>query len=141
MRNLTVLQGLPASGKSTWAKKIIERHKDVGQGAVRVNRDLLREMLTFSDWTPEFEEKVIAIEVMIASYFLNEDGYGVVIVDDVNLGEKAVKMWTEIAKTHKVNVQFNQTNVGVEECIRRDKKRKNSVGEKVIRKFAKLNKT
>jgi predicted kinase len=42
MLTVTILKGLPASGKSTWAKTEVER---LNKRTVRVNKDDLRAMM------------------------------------------------------------------------------------------------
>ena len=46
--------GLPASGKSTWAKDWISNHDNF----IRVNKDDVRNMLNNGEYSPENEELV-----------------------------------------------------------------------------------
>ncbi len=131
MNKLKILIGLPASGKSTWAKEFCEKNTDW----VRVNRDDLRNMRgkywvpkqenMISDW--EYESVVTAL-----SYGLN------VILDATNLNEDRRNSFIASLDDHPVQkldfqVELMHFDVSVEECIKRDAKRANGVGEKVIR--------
>jgi predicted kinase len=51
---LLMLKGLPASGKSTYAKKLAQ------DGYVRVNKDDLRAMLHAGKWSKINEKQVLA---------------------------------------------------------------------------------
>lgn len=120
-----MLKGLPASGKSTRAKEI------VAQGEwIRVNRDLLREMLHFDKWSGRKEHMTVQAEKSIVVAAL-ERGVNVVI-DDTNLMQKHEDMWRVIANAFdaKFSVEFFDTPV--EECVLRDITRPKSVGRSVI---------
>ena len=51
MNTLLILQGIPGSGKSTWARKFI---KDKSKSWIIVNRDAIRDMLG-NYWIPSRE--------------------------------------------------------------------------------------
>lgn len=132
MPTITLTRGLPASGKTTWAKA--EQEKD--PNLVRVNKDDLRAMLHLSKWTKENEKQVLR-----ARDFIVEDAIRMgrnVIVDDTNghhkHGAQMEMMAARLrAEGHKVHVEVKPFDADVEECIRRDLQRPNSVGEKIIR--------
>lgn len=116
-------KGLPASGKTTWAKK---------QPAVRVNKDDLRKMLHDGVWSKSNEKEVLMVRDAIINGLLLR---GVdVVVDDTNLAPKHEKQLREIAINHEADFEVKDfTDVSPEECIKRDQKRVNYVGEKVIK--------
>ncbi len=89
MAKLVMLRGLPASGKSTIAKEMVAG----GGNFVRVNRDLLREMLHCSRWSGRNEDTTVQVEKTIAGNAL-VTGHNVV-VDDCNLNPKNKDMWSE----------------------------------------------
>lgn len=62
-RELIFLKGLPASGKSTWAKEYVRSHKK----ALRVNKDDLRAMCHDSIHTKEREEFIKTIQILIVT--------------------------------------------------------------------------
>lgn len=127
---LTMLRGLPASGKSTTARKIV---KDTGNSG-RVNRDDLRAMLFESVWTGKREEVVIACEKAIAAV-LFEHGMNP-IIDDTNLSERHRQMWSAFAREHKQAFIPHDMSVDIYECIDRDSKRNPGVGRTVIERLA-----
>lgn len=121
-------KGLPASGKSTWAIEEVENN--IGR-TKRVNKDDLRMMLDSGIWTGGNEKFVLRLR-----NYIIEEAFGAgknIIVDDTNLNPIHERDLREIAK--HCNSQFeikDFTNVSVEECVRRDLKRNNSVGAGVI---------
>ncbi len=120
--------GLPASGKSTWAKALVL--KEAGRW-VRVNKDSLREMCHSSRFSKSNEKFVVKLRNLIILEAL-ADGKNVV-VDDTNLHPKHIRAVTELVKGEAV-VEINDSflSVPVETCIRRDLGRLTSVGKDVI---------
>lgn len=130
MKKVLILVGLPASGKSTFAKDLLL--SEPGRW-VRTNKDLLREMAHASYWTPANEKFIIKLRNTIILMAL-EAGKNVV-VDDTNFGEH-IEHIKELVKG-KALVEINNSflQVPVDECIRRDLQRSNSVGKDVILKM------
>lgn len=126
---MTIMSGLPASGKSTRAKEIL------GNGnTVRINKDLLRTMLHFDKFTHRNEGHTHDASVVLAEYFLSK---GIdVIIDDTNLNPKIMQGWKDIAKKHEAKIQHEDIATSPEECMKRDSMRENSVGPTVIAKMA-----
>lgn len=120
-----MMKGLPASGKSTTAKQLIE---DNGNW-VRVNRDLLRTMLHFDKWTGPNEKKTVQAEKALVREFLKQGNN--VIVDDTNMGQSHLDMWREIAKECEAELSVLEKGTSFEECIAREKER-NKVGTHVL---------
>lgn len=130
MPKLIMLKGLPASGKSTWAKEQVRK----GNGRVkRVNKDDLRAMLDDGQWSKANEDGVKSVRDMVVAYFLGNK-YDV-IVDDTNLDPKHKVKLKEIAEIFNAEFTVKFFDTWVEECILRDKDREKSVGEKVIRQM------
>ena len=90
MPKILLLRGLPGSGKSTVAKKLVE-----DKGYVRVNKDDLRAMLHNSKHSSKREEFILDVRDMIISAALG-DGKNVV-VDDTNLHPKHEKRLRALA--------------------------------------------
>lgn len=127
------LKGLPASGKSTWAKQKIHEDKEKGIITKRVNKDDLRAMLDDSLFSKGRENFVLKVRDFIIQTSL-QDGCNV-IVDDTNFHEKHLNAITGIISDLNyipIDLEEKFFNTPVEECIQRDKERQNSVGEKVI---------
>ena len=144
-QQLLVLHGLPASGKSTFARKWVEENPTT---RVRINRDDIRRQLG-----PYFigsrEELVTTIERLSVFESLKA-GYSVVI-DATNLNPKYYK-WPHLLNQWLIQDSFPESEdiefvenksfleVSVDECIRRDSLRPENerVGEEVIRRMAKF---
>lgn len=125
---IIMLSGLPASGKSTKAKEIVEG----GGNFVRVSKDNLREMLHFGKWNGHNEGITRATERdMVRSLLLQ--GLNVV-VDDTNLGEKHKQSWQDFAKEIGASFQHIHLDTPWQECVTRDAsaERKVPVGRTVI---------
>lgn len=123
---LIMTKGLPASGKSTWARKM-SNYK-------RINKDDLRAMLDDGKWTKDNEKFVIKARNNLIENALQE-GLSV-IVDDTNLAPKHEEALKQIAKEYGATFEIKDfTDVPIEECIKRDLKRPISVGEKVIKQM------
>jgi len=133
MAKLIMMSGLPASGKSTKAKELIE---SMGN-AIRVNKDLFRTMLHFDKWTGMNESHTRAAETAVAREFLR---CGInVIVDDTNLGQSHIDSWKNIAKDMDAKFERVHLNTKFTECVIRDAKRYGSpghVGAHVIKQMA-----
>lgn len=126
-------KGLPASGKTTAAERMVRENP----GAyVRVNKDDLRAMLHAGHFSKGNEQQVLRIRDQIILDALMNGKH--VIVDDTNLDPKHRARIDEIAAQVRKEkgscaVEEHFFDVPVEECIARDKMRVNGVGEEVIR--------
>lgn len=131
MQEIIFLKGLPASGKTTWAIKFCQDNPNYR----RINKDDIREELSQQlgesfKWNKKFEEVVLAIQRKRGLNFLSNKFS--IIVDDTNFSPKHEEYWREISKNLGVSFNMIEFTTSVEECIRRDKERKKSVGEGVI---------
>lgn len=122
---LIMTKGLPGSGKSTWAKK---------QNAYRINKDDLRSMMNNGIWSKINEKYILVVRDNIIKLHLGDKND--VIVDDTNLAPKHQARLEQLAKEFGADFEIKDfTDVPLEECIRRDQKRPNYVGEKVIKQM------
>ncbi len=121
MNKIIILKGLPASGKSTWAKE--------QKGYKRINKDDLRAMLDDSQWSKTNERFVIeARNVLIELALLGGKN---VIVDDTNFAPiHETKIRELFAERAIIETKFFDAPLDV--CISRDSKRPNPVGKRVI---------
>lgn len=126
MNKIIVLRGLPASGKSTWAKDYISRNPVT----VRVNKDDLRATLHNSQWSEDNERLVLEIRnaIIIKSLINLRD----VIVDDTNFAEKHITTIQKIAEEYGASFEVKDFDVPLEVCLDRNRKRDSSVPDKVI---------
>lgn len=120
-----MLKGLPASGKSTYAKELVEK------GWIRVNKDDLRAMMYNSNHGKGKENFVIGIRNAIiadaCAAKLN------IVVDDTNFNPVHEKTLRSLANGYGYEFEVKFFDVDIETCISRDKQRTKSVGEEVIR--------
>lgn len=128
MPKLHIMKGLPASGKSTFAKKFV---KDSGN-TVRINRDDLRAMCFESAWSGPREKFIIAAEKALA---LAARDIGLnAIIDDTNLRGD---MWEQWAKENGMEpVVHDLRHVPINVCLNLDRGRNRSVGAGVIHRMA-----
>jgi len=127
------LKGIQASGKTTFAIEKCKKDKNW----VRVNRDSLR-FMRGEYWIPK-QEKMISKwekECILAALVADKN----VIVDAMNLNENHVnsiknfieeKIDTEVMK---ITFDTKIFHLPLEECIKRDLARANSIGAEVITK-------
>lgn len=133
---LIITRGLPASGKTTWARQEVAGSDG---RIIRVSKDDLRAMLHGGIYTLANERIVCAARDTLVREALAA-GLSV-IVDDTN-GNPAneqrlryIAKQVELAVIRAVHVQVREFAVAVEECVRRDADRSPSVGEQVIRQM------
>jgi predicted kinase len=127
MPKITILQGLPASGKTTIAKEMVSKTRNTK----RINKDDMRALFDNSKWTKNNEKFILKARDLLIEQAL-QDNFCLVI-DDTNLHPKHIETIKEIAKKYKAQVEIKFIDTPIEECIKRDLQRLNSVGEKVIK--------
>lgn len=138
MSKLIIIKGLPGSGKSTWSREYISKHK-----AVNICKDDLRKMMPLLN-----EGKVLEARNYLTSHYL-KIGHDV-IWSDTNLNpiheETANRIVGNENKLIKEDVLGKDlhsscyhvveikdfTNVPIETCIKQDLQRLDSVGKDVI---------
>ena len=141
MVKVIVLSGLPGSGKSTWAKEWVAAKPS---NRVRINKDDLRAMLHGGKYTKGNEKQVLRIEesIIIDSLLAEKS----VVVDNTHLTtnskgnnrhferiKQLVKSQHGTATAHlNINFELKTFDLSPEECIKRDLKRPNSVGQNII---------
>lgn len=130
MSKIIVLQGVPASGKSTWAREFVKGKEDW----IIVSRDSIRESRG-NYWIPSQEDFITDIEIFyIKSAIAHKFN---IIIDATNLNPKTIKKWKKIAENHKYEIEFKEFKITLAEAIDRDRERERSVGETVVKKFFK----
>lgn len=130
MTVLVLTRGLPASGKTTWAKAWVDEES---AHRARLNRDDLRRQMFGKPFLDYAGEQAVTHAQQSAAKALLRSGRDVV-VDDTNLRAKYVRAWVDLAAETGSNVRIREfTDVAVDECVRRDAERDQPVGEQVIR--------
>ena len=129
MNKLLILQGIPASGKSTFAKQWVEEDPKT---RVIVNRDSIRRSLGVY-WVPSRESLVSDIEYCYVKSAMdwNYD----ICLDATNLNPNYLSQWIDLAKEFEYKIEYKKFDISLEEALERDKNREFPVGEKVIKGF------
>ena len=128
MSKILVLCGLPAAGKTSYAREFIKGKTDW----VIVNRDSIREWRG-DYWVPSQEDYISDLEEFSIRAAIKRN-YNV-IIDATNLNPKTQEKWRNIATETKSSIEFKEFYVPFKEALKRDKNRERSVGEKVLKNF------
>lgn len=121
---LLMLKGLPASGKTTYARELVD------QGWTRVNKDDLRRMLHNGKWSKQNEQEVLEARDSIIIDALTAGNN--VVVDDTNFESKHHDTLEEIAKTFDADFEVLFIDTPLEDCILRNENRADKVPLSVI---------
>ena len=136
---LIILQGIQGSGKTTWAKNWV---KEDPNHRVRFNQDDIRNM--FGVYRVPSREPLVK---ELHNSFLNKamlEGYDIVL-DNMNLNQNTINEIKEIVEEFNKWISLSPVDLHydikyqtffdtpLEECIARDSKRENPIGENVIR--------
>lgn len=126
MQKIIILKGLPASGKSTYAKTLIAKGN-----WVRLNKDDARLQYFNSNWSPEREKFIIKLRNS-ALYSALDSGYNVV-VDDTNFSpEHEIEIKKIAQKFNNVYVEVKLIDTPLDICLERNRARTNPVPDKFI---------
>jgi len=135
-QKIILTRGLPASGKSTWAKEFV---KNSNGKAKRVNKDDLREMIDAGVYSKPNEQLILAARNTLVDVWLAND-IETIIIDDTNFEQKHFDKMQECADMYKkyvgtdVTVEYKDfLDVSLDVCLERDALRAKPVGEKVIK--------
>jgi predicted kinase len=131
MKKLYFLRGLPASGKTTWAKKkLATLNRDGVRRAVLTNKDAIRKRLRAKGINSE--TRVIRRETELVTKAMKAGLQ--VVIDNTHFHPPHELRYRQLADEYGYKFEIKSfTHVSVEACVRRDLKRRNSVGEWVIR--------
>jgi len=138
MKTVLILRGLPASGKSTFARKLLDEKRGMWK---RLNKDELRAMLDNSHHT-NYNEKFVEKVRDIMLFEALKAGHHVVI-DDTNLSDRPVERITQVVEKYRkdtgeeVRIEIKEMNTTLEESLARDEVREKKVGREVIMKMYK----
>lgn len=129
MSTVIFTKGLPASGKSTWAKEWVRQHPN----RIRINRDDLRAMMRTTakeGYGTGCESLVMAAALNILENALRLDRD--VVLDNTNMNQTSVKAQLEVCERHGAKVEWRTFYTDPQVCIRRDSERENPVGAEII---------
>ncbi|QJD79184.1 AAA family ATPase [Spirosoma rhododendri] len=143
MKRVLILIGLSGSGKSTLARQFCRDKPDY----LRVNRDDLRRSLLsvslseYNQTWPEHQRDRVErmVNELQTTTILKglKQGWNL-LIDNTNLRPSYLSQFRKLllSQSDPVEVTYQLVDTPVEECIRRDKYRDDSVGEDVIRRQA-----
>ncbi len=130
-QQMIILQGIPGSGKTTWAQNFLS-FTNIKENWIRISRDDLRNMRG-EYWIKEQEPIISEIsEYAVHSVLRNRCN---VIIDETNLNQNKIDKWKEIAQQYNTVVKFKYFHISLNEAIKRDENRESPVGRKVIKQF------
>lgn len=119
MPKLTVLRGLPGSGKSTLSQKMMDENPKLR----RINKDMMRQMSNQGKFSPKDENALNATLYFMTEAFLLS-GFDVVS-DNMNLADQHTHAFAQIidsihARTDlKIEMEVIDLDVALETCIER----------------------
>jgi len=130
-QTVLVLRGIPASGKSSFARQWLSQDP---YNRARVNRDDIR-MATFGRYElpPELESVVTKIEHATIKALLASGKS--VVVDNTNLRAKYLKPYLQMAHDANVTVLHKDFPIELKEALARNSARERVVPENVIKRM------
>lgn len=141
MPKIILCRGIQGSGKTTWAKQWVLEDPE---HRVRFNNDDIRNMLG-KYWVPSREGLVKDLKDLFLrkamSYRFD------IVIDNMNLNPKELEYYERVLNDWNNANEYAPTVIGpkyeleikdffipLQDCIERDSKRPNPIGEEVIRK-------
>ncbi|GAB2594179.1 phosphatase domain-containing protein [Spirosoma areae] len=143
MKKVLILTGLSGSGKSTFARQFCSQTPNW----LRVNRDDLRRSLLsvslreyWETWPDREKNRIETIvnELQKTAILDGLERGWHILIDNTNLKLSYLNEFRRLLAAHfdAVSISYQLLDVPVEECVRRDRERTDSVGEDVIRRQA-----
>jgi len=131
MKKVIFTQGLPSSGKTTWALKQIELYPETVK---RINKDDLRAMIDGGKYTSGNESEINELIKIIIVRYLFVPSVVVVIIDGCNLAKHIESYTAYVQEMYDEPVNFyNEVfDVSPQICIERNKIRNIGFPEKAI---------
>ena len=128
--------GIPASGKSTWAKSEVAKDPN---NWVRVNNDQLRDMMNGSVWSQDYEKMITDARNYLIRDALKRGKN--LIIDNLNLNKRHFDEACKIAKSISADTQVFEKAfyIEIEEAMERNAKREGAarVPDEVMKKWYK----
>jgi predicted kinase len=138
MKKVILLRGLPASGKSTFARQLLDENKGMYK---RLNKDELRAMLDNSEHSKHNEKFVERVRDLMLLEALRDGKH--VIIDDTNLSDRPVERIRQVVEKYtkntgeQVKIEIREMAASLEESLARDEVREKKVGRDVIMRMYK----
>ena len=125
-QQIILMVGIPASGKSTWAKEFIKNNSNY----IRFCRDQYRIMLQFSQFLDNRGERLIT-DMIYSDIRLGLDAGYNIIIDQTNCKAKYLNEFIK-KFDYLADISIKIFDVDINTAIERDLNREASVGEEVI---------
>jgi len=131
MQEVYILRGVPASGKSTWARAFVKQNRDF----VIISRDGIREMIGDYSHSPQTENLVTKLYDKMVKELLSMKKS--LILDNCHAQPKYISETLKLIEGTRLNVKvtLKEFEYDVETCVERDAKRERTVGREVIEKM------
>ena len=127
MAKIILCRGIQGSGKTTFAKQWVLEDPE---HRVRFNNGDIRNML--GKYCAPSREPIV--KIMKSRLISGAAIFGMdVVIDNMNLDSEEIEYWKDVAKTFNYDLEIKNFFTSLQECIDRDSKRPNPIGEKVIR--------
>lgn len=123
---VVIMKGLPASGKSTHAKELVDKFN-----YKRINNDDMRAMIDNGYHSKTNEKMINKTRDALLELYLSSGKN--VVVDNTHFYEKHIEDITAIANKYNAEVEIKFIDTPLDVCVERDKKREKSVGAHVIK--------
>ena len=134
MIKIILCVGIPACGKSTWAKEEVRKDPE---GTTRINRDDLRNMMSNYHFSDSNEKLVTEVRNSAIRSALKKGRN--VILDETNLNPRNFEDICDMVKDLNISAMVMEKPFYIEldEALERDAKREGSakVGEEIVKKF------
>ncbi len=122
---IIAMQGVPGSGKTTWAK---EHTSKINGDFLRVSRDDIRRMIHGQAYVPYYEGLVKQLRDNLIHELLMSNW--TVIVDETCV--KGTEELEQMAKNYGTEFKVHKMDTPLQVCIERDSKRPEPVGAEII---------
>lgn len=134
MRNLIILRGIPASGKSSWIKTIGLEQFTVSSDALRLLYAGVEYDLEGRQRISQKTDKKVWNELYSIVENRMKDGQ-LTVVDATHISEKSISPYKKLAKQYNYRMTIVQFSIPLEEALKRNSEREEykQVPEKVIR--------
>lgn len=126
-KEIIITIGLPSSGKSTWANKFVNGRKNW----IHISNDSIRDGFFCRIFSKQDTKNVNIIRELMIEWAIKNDLS--IVIDNTNLHPKHEENYRRIAEENGYKFSVKDfTNVPLEICILRDRKRTKKVGHYVI---------
>lgn len=135
MPKLTITVGVSASGKTTWVESLneVEFFNTVNINKDDIRFNIIKPGANWKTYNPKGNEtKVTQFQVALVESAVSSREN--IIISDTNLNPKVRSFWKDFARKNYYDFEIKEFSISLEEAIKRDANRENSVGEEAIKK-------